>query len=221
MPIGLLMLSRRWITEQQLGVALSSQRRVGYGRLGEWLIAGGATDELRVAGAIAAQWGIPLLQSEEQSRAATILLPRLLVEAYAVVPMRISGGILYLAIDQRVDPCLNLAIEKMTGLSVEPVAMSGRAFRRARQEFVDSAHPPVRHFQAASLRGLRDTVLAVAAEKQTRNFRLVRVHEYFWLRVERELEMRPQDLRSDGGGVEDCIFTYPERSAVGKPPLEN
>ncbi len=220
MPLGLWMLSHRWINEQQLGAALASQRQAGSGRLGEWLVAAGATDETRVARAVAAQWGIPLLQSDEQSRAAMGLLPRLLVEAFAVVPMRIAADrILYLAIDQKVDPCLNLAIEKMTGLRVEPVAMAGRAFRRARQELLDTPQAPGRLFRARSLRSLQETILALAGEQRTRNVSLVRVHEYFWVRLERWPAASAMAASRLAVHIEDCILAGADSGV--SPNLEN
>jgi hypothetical protein len=211
MPLGLLMLSRRFITEQQLAVALARQRHAGYGRLGEWLVESGAADEAQVARALAAQWGIPWLQSGQPGPAALALLPRLLLEAFTVVPMRLAAKrILYLAIDHKVDPCLNLAIEKMTGLSVEPVAMSGRSFRLAQQQLLAQEHPRARLFGASSPGALRDSVLAVAAETGAGNLRLARVHEYFWLRVEgRNRPTRVEDA------MFACAFIKPLPESAG------
>ena len=50
----------------------------------------------------------------------TALVPRLFVDAFGALPLRVAAGkILYLGFEDRLDPALALAVERMTGLRVE------------------------------------------------------------------------------------------------------
>ena len=47
-------------------------------------------------------------------------MPRLFVDAFGALPLRVAAGkILYLGFEDRLDPVLALAVERMTGLRVE------------------------------------------------------------------------------------------------------
>jgi len=204
MPIGLLMLSRKWISAPQLSAALALQRRERRGRLGEWLVATGACDEQTVATALASQWGIPLVAGGSPSRQAAGLLPRLLAEAFSILPLRIAAGkLLYLAIDQRVEAGLNLAIESMTGLRVEPVAMPASAFNRLRQRLQKNGYAATRNFRTTSTNSLVHAVLSLADHGPTVSLQLVRVREYFWLRLRQRAKSASQPA-----GLEDFLFIH-------------
>ena len=49
-----------------------------------------------------------------------MLLPRLFVDAFGALPLRVAAGkLLYLGFEDRLDPVLALAVERMSGLRVE------------------------------------------------------------------------------------------------------
>jgi hypothetical protein len=50
------------------------------------------------------------------AEALTALLPRLFVDAFGALPLRVAAGkLLYLGFEDRLDPVLALAVERMTG----------------------------------------------------------------------------------------------------------
>jgi len=184
-PIGLLLLSQGHITQDQLKRALTAQKESGSGRLGEWLIEQKAVDEDRVTRALSAQWNCPVLPADSHDPAAmAAMLPRLLVDSFGMLPLRLAGRrLLYVAFEDRIDRCMTLAIERMSGLAVEAGLLRGSEFRRLRQEALRAPFPKIRLLEVANVRGLVLTLAGMIEERKPTQARIVRVHDYFWLRL--------------------------------------
>ncbi len=206
MPLGLLMLSRKWITPEQLTLALGRQRTAGSGRIGEWLVATGAIEEETVARGVAAQWGVPVLSANNQSPETFGLMPYLLTDAYRAIPVRIVGkSILYLAVEQEVHSSLNRAIERMTGLHVEPVILKPSAHemlaRSAKKSAFSSVYPPDRLYRSRSLDNLASSILLLVDEAPTCNIQIAVIGKHVWVRLLR----KGQDEMSEK--IENILFT--------------
>ena len=107
MPLGLAMLEQGWITPAQLRGALEAQtsRRRGTPRP----VAGAAAGSERAVGdpgaracsGVARCWALELHDAE----GLTALLPRLFVDAFGALPLRVAAGkILYMGFEARLDP---------------------------------------------------------------------------------------------------------------------
>jgi len=184
-PIGLVLLSRDVITQEQLRKALEAQKKIGAGRLGEWLVRQNASDERQVARALSAQWNCPMLAGSPHDPAAMApAFPRLLIDSFGAVPLRVAGSeILYVAFEDRIDRCLVLAIERMLGLKVEAGVLRDSEFAQARQDILRATFPKTRLLEVANLRGLVHAVTAVLEERKPSCSRILRVGDYFWLRI--------------------------------------
>jgi hypothetical protein len=184
-PIGLLLLSQGHITQEQLRRALVAQKESGSGRLGEWLIKQKAVDEDRVTRALGAQWNCPVLSADSHDPAAmAAMLPRLLVDSFGMLPLRLAGRrLLYVAFEDRIDRCMTLAMERMSGLQVEAGLLRGSEFRRLRQEALRAPFPKIRLLEMDNVRSLVLTLSGMIEERKPTQARLVRVHDYFWLRL--------------------------------------
>jgi len=160
-PLGLLLLSHGAITPAQLRAALARQRISG-GRLGSWLEGEHGVEERAITRALGVQWGCPVLSVENHSpERVAALVPRLFLDAFGFVPLRLAGStLLYVGFEDRIDRCVGLAIERMTGLKVEA-------------EGVDAL--------AAAFSSIVEEVRPVEA-------RLVRMRDYLWLRLWRRFE---------------------------------
>jgi Type II secretion system (T2SS), protein E, N-terminal domain len=187
-PLGLLLLSRGWITQEQLRSALEAQKKAGSGRLGEWLIRQKAADEEQITRALSAQWNCPLLSAESFDPAAmAAMFPRLFIDSINALPLRMAGRhLLYVAFEERVDRSLVLAVERMLGLKVEAGVLPGAEFRRRQQEIFRASFPKVRLLEAANARGLVHAFAGMIEETKPVQARIVRVHDYFWLRLWRQ-----------------------------------
>jgi len=132
-PLGLLLISRGWLTPRQLRAGLGRQRRCG-GRLGNALCELGYTDEDRIAAGLAMQWACPILTlrspvSEQDLR----LVPRRLQELHGVIPVHYAATarILVLAFSQALDYGLMQAIGGMLDCRVEPCVATETQVHRA------------------------------------------------------------------------------------------
>ena len=164
-PLGLAMLEQGWITPIALRTALAAQRTAGSGRLGEWLVRQRSSSEELVTRALGLQWGCPVLSMEfHNPEDLTALLPRLFIDAFGALPLRVAAGrILYLGFEDRVDPALALATERMTGLHVEAGLVRGSFFRPAHARALESRFPSVELIEAAT-----EQALAMALDQGSR-----------------------------------------------------
>lgn len=143
-PLGLLMMEKGWITPGQLRQALDMQRSAGAGRLGHWLVTRVGVSEQLMTRALSLQWSCPVLSLEfHHAEALTPVLPRLFVDAFGALPLRIAAGkLLYLGFEDRLDPVLALAMERMTGLRIESGLVQGSDFRPAHAAMLKAVFPP-------------------------------------------------------------------------------
>ena len=95
------MLEQGWITSGQLRGALDAQKAAGAGRLGNWLVRQQGVSELLVTRALGLQWSCPVMPLEyHDAEALTVLLPRLFVDAFGALPLRVAADkLLYLGFE--------------------------------------------------------------------------------------------------------------------------
>jgi hypothetical protein len=143
-----------------------------------------------VTRALGLQWSCPVLPVEyHDAEALTALLPRLFIDAFGALPLRVAAGkLVYLGFEDRLDPVLALAVERMTGLRVESGLVRGTHFRLAHTRALNASFPPTELIEAGSEPAVVH-VLAKAVERaRPVESRLVRVHDCLWLRM----WLRPQ-----------------------------
>jgi hypothetical protein len=203
-PLGLAMLEQGWITGAQLRGALEAQKIAGGGRLGQWLVRQQGVSEQLVTRALGLQWSCPVLGMElHDAEGLTALLPRLFVDAFGALPLRVAAGkILYLGFESRLDAVLALAVERMTGLRVECGIVQESLFRPAHARMLNAKFPAVELIEANS-----EPVLVQALSKRLERVRpvdscLVRMHDCLWLRMWRRPQRGPSP---DAASIEDLI----------------
>lgn len=189
-PLGLAMLEQGWITAADLRGALAAQRAAGSGRFGQWLVRNGAADEATVTRALGLQWRCPVLPLDvHEAENLTRLLPRLFMDAFGALPLRVAASsILYLGFEDRLDPALALAVQRMTGLRVESGLVEESRFRAAHAQVLRARFPSTELLEAASESILARGFARAIEKLRPVEARLVRVHDCVWLR----LWLRPQ-----------------------------
>lgn len=205
-PLGLLMLEQGWITAAQLRGALEGQRTHKAGRLGHWLIAREGVSEGLVTRALGLQWSCPVLPLESHdAEGLAPALPRLFADAFGALPLRVAAGqILYLGFEDRPDPVLALAVERMTGLHVESGLVEASRFRPARQRLLQARFPSVELVEASSEPALVRAMTRAVERTRPVASRLVRVHDCLWLRMWR---IPQTGALPETAGVADMIAT--------------
>jgi len=184
-PLGLMMLEQGWIDSGQLRRALGAQKAAGAGRLGHWLVQQQGVSETLVTRALGLQWSCPVLAMEyHDAEALTALVPRLFVDAFGALPLRVAAGkLLYLGFEDRLDPVVALAIERMTGLRVESGLVQESLFRAAHTRMLGSSFPQVELIEASSEAAMVKAFSNSIEKARPAESRLVRVHDFLWLRM--------------------------------------
>jgi len=184
-PLGLLMLAQGWITNPQLRQALQAQQQNGTGRIGEWLISECGLDAEQITRGLSMQWNCPVLGSEGFSpETMALVMPRIFVENFRLLPLRIAGSrILYLGFEDGLDASASLALEQMTGLKVESGIVSEVQFRSATKRLLQCDGVEVKIEGASDADTLAGKITAILEQKRPLASRLVRLHQYYWLRL--------------------------------------
>lgn len=203
-PLGLLMLEQGWITSGQLRQALDAQRVAGGGRLGYWLVRTQGVREQLVTRALGLQWSCPVLPLEfHDADALAVLLPRLFVDAFGALPLRVAAGrLLYLGFEDRLDPVVALALERMSALRVESGLVEESLFGPAHARMLDAKFSPVELIEAASEPAAVHALAKAIERLRPVQSRLVRVHECLWLRMWSKPQSGPTPER---GSTHDLI----------------
>jgi hypothetical protein len=203
-PLGLVMLEQGWITSQQLRQAQDAQRVAGAGRLGQWLVRQQGISEQMVTRALGLQWSCPVLPMEvHDNEALTALIPRLFVDAFGALPLRVAAGrLLYLGFEDRLDPVLALAIERITELRVESGLVQGSLFRPAHTRMLGWRFPQAELIEAGTEQAAVHALSRSIERARPVESKLVRAHDCLWLRM----WLRPQlGPLPEAGSVRDLI----------------
>lgn len=184
-PLGLSMVEQGWITGEQLREALKAQKAAGGGRLGHWLVRQRSVSEQQVTRALGLQWSCPVLSVEFHDQdALTSVMPRLFLDAFGALPLRVAAGkILYLGFEDRLDPALALAVERITGLHVESGLVMESQFRAAHTRMLSAQFPAVELVEAETEPAIAYTLTKAIEKARPVEARLARVHECLWLRM--------------------------------------
>ena len=180
MPLGLILLSRGWITHRELQEALAAQRRAGSGRIGEWLSRLHGVSEETIAKALGIQWSCAVLPHGRPDLEFTpSLIPAFLRRRYSLALLRQgSDGALYLAGRHRAEHAAAHAVEHMLREPVHAAFIEDSAWNLQQAETADATEllPPAANGVAACIGELIERTRPVDA-------RLVRVHNHLWLRI--------------------------------------
>ncbi len=210
-PLGLVLLAQGWITHPQLQAALEAQKQTGQGRIGDWLVQSCGLAEERVTRGLGVQWSCPVLAMNGFSPSAmALVMPKRFITEFGLVPLRVAGSaLLYLAFENRTNAATALGLEQMTGLKVESGLLSGTQFQRAKKAVLDSESVPVNMEVAADTDEVCSMLTKVLENRQPLASRLVRVHEYYWMRIwlESGAMTGAGGIPSDTKDVEDYLVS--------------
>ena len=214
-PLGLAMLEQGWITRDALRRAVGMQRVAGGGRLGDWLVRSGAASESQVTRAVGLQWSCPVLDlGRHDAEKVAPLLPRLFVDALRALPVRVAGGrLVYLGFEDRLDLQVAVAIERMNGVRVESGVVEGNRFENAHQQALMAGYPPCELIEAASESGLARAFLKAIESRHPVDSRLVRVHDFLWLRMWMRRQSGPVPRNQEVRDLVGAIAPRPEAAA--------
>ena len=94
-----------------------------------------------------------------------------------------AGKLLYLGFEDRLDPVMALAIQRMSGLRVESGLVQGSLFRPAHERMLGAKFPPVELVEAGSEQAAAHALSKAIEKARPVESRLVRAHDCLWLRM--------------------------------------
>jgi len=209
-PLGLVLLAQGWITHEQLQHALETQRTRG-GRIGQWLVAECGLEPAQITRGLSMQWNCPVLTASGFTpRAMAMVAPRIFIEEFGLLPLRVAGSrILYLGFEDMLGASAALALEQMTELKVESGLVPTEEYSAARQNLLEYEGVPVKAERVDEPDALAARITAILEQKQPVASKLVRMHQYLWLRLwlESGVKRNPDVLSQDGEDMIDYVFT--------------
>jgi hypothetical protein len=139
-----------------------------------------------------------------------LVMPKLFVERFGLLPLRVAGSrILYLGFADRLDASAAFATEQMTGLKVESGVVEDAQFEAARSRLFAHDGVEIKLEAADNKDAMAARITAILEQKQPIASRLVRLHQYYWLRMWLESGAlgKAGSLPATGEDVKDHVFT--------------
>jgi hypothetical protein len=183
--IGNVMLSKGYLTEEELRVALN-QCRVSGEELETALIRLGLVDEWQLASARAIQWGYPVLGRDRISRSVDADLPLTLMRTFSAVPLHYSATAKRLLVGfvYRVEHSLLHSLEQVTGCRAEPcfITPTELHYQMERLEAAQQCREVVLE-ESLTPAEMANAVGGLALEVTAREVSLSRCQDYVWMRL--------------------------------------
>jgi hypothetical protein len=179
MPLGLILLSRGWISHRELQEALAAQRRAQEGRIGEWLHHLHGISEETIAKGLAIQWSCAVLPSGMPGlEPAPALLPAFLRSRYDLALLRQGpDAALYLAGKYRPEHAAARAVEHMLREPVHAAFIEDGMWQPAEMNAADAK------LEIPGRDGVAAYISELIERARPSDARLVRVHDHLWLRL--------------------------------------
>ncbi len=130
LSIGLVMLSKGYLSDEQLRFAVAQSQSSGE-ELEVVLVQLGLANEWQLAAARAVQWGYPVLGRDRISQSVDADIPLTLLRNFSAVPLHYSSTAkrLLLGFVNRVENSLLHSVEQVTGCRAEPCFITPTEFR--------------------------------------------------------------------------------------------
>jgi hypothetical protein len=193
MPLGLILLSRGWISHRELQEALAAQRRAQEGRIGEWLRRLHGVSEETIAKALGIQWNCAVLRAGIPNlEPVSSLIPAFLRRRYGLAALRKGpDGVLYLAGKYRAEHAVARAMEHMLREPVHEAFLEDSEWSPGDVNAVD-----ITQIYFPGHDGVVALISDLVAQARPSDARLARVHDHLWLRMWlEERGRRPMKLR--------------------------
>jgi hypothetical protein len=189
-PLGLLLLSRRQLTAEQLKTTLQAQRAAGRGRIGEWLQDLGYATEPQVTAALARQWSCPVLRTSPEALGAGRVraVPFRLLETFRMIPVQFiaATGTLLMAFSEGIDYSVLYAVEQMLACHTQPCLVTSSILQKGLQLLAPRSGAGDVVFERMQGSGECARIISnYSANVRAREVRLARCGEYLWAGLKR------------------------------------
>ncbi len=191
-PLGLLMLSRGMVDQEQLKRALQAQKDSGGGRVGEWLRHIGAVSEEQVTQILGLQSSAAVFPLERSRRylECARMVPFHLMEAAEMVPVHHlpASRHLYIAFAERINHSALYALEKMLPCRTEACLAVKSLVQRVLAELRDTLREQPRPMEVlagevADPQEMASSIFDHAESQSATDVRISGFEGYVWARI--------------------------------------
>jgi len=186
-PLGLLMLARGFLSEEQLQTVLATQRQARQGKIGFWVQRLNFATERQVLTALSLQWSCPVLALQTPPDfTCTEMIPWKLVQSLRMMPVRFirSTRLLYMALCEGIDHVAILAIEQMLRCHVVPCLVSDHTMDGWIERRSSWTAPGVQIFtQTSGAAEMARITASYAGRLCADQIQIVRCGRYGWVRL--------------------------------------
>jgi Type II secretion system (T2SS), protein E, N-terminal domain len=185
LSIGLVMLSKGYLTDDQLRFAMT-QSQIHGENLESALVRLGLAGERQLAAARAAQWGYPIFGQDRISQSVEVDIPTVLLTACSAAPLHYSpvAKRFLLGFVYRVEYSLLQALEQVTGFRAEPCFITPTDFadQMGRVTAVSGYQEVVIEDQKTPAQ-MSKTIGGFAVEIGAREARFAQCRNHVWTRL--------------------------------------
>lgn len=188
LPLGLLMISRGELDQEQLQHALEAQRQDQSRRIGEHLRQMGFAQEPQITNALAAQWSCPVVRALP-APVAHSPVPFALLRRFRMVPVYFSPStrVLHIAFAGDIEYRILLAIEQMLECKAEACVADANAVQSWLESGQNIPRGSDQLFERVrSLDEIARITVSYAARFCASDARMARCGEYIWIRLQHE-----------------------------------
>jgi len=190
MPLGLMLVSRGLLSNEELREARNEERETGE-EIGELLVRRGSLSEKQLTAARASQWGCPVYSVPKHGLPAGICIPPTFMRIYSMIPLHYvaSTNLLLVGFVNKVEYGLLYAIEKMTGCKTQPCFVTPNDFHLQMQkreyalEHSDADSGEVKFECVQSLAEMARILSSYGAHLEADEAIIGKCREYLWARL--------------------------------------
>jgi len=194
MPLGLILISRGLLTNEQLKQAKAEHKESG-DEIGEVLVRQGAVTEQQVAAVRAAQWGCPVFATPKLVVRTGVQIPSSLFRPNSMIPLHYITATKSLMVGfvSSIEYGLLYAIEQIAGCKTEPCFITRSEFELQMEQHqqlgvqtVDGAPKEADLEGTQSARDMAESLSDYAFESQAVDILFAKVKKRIWARVKCE-----------------------------------
>jgi hypothetical protein len=184
LSIGLVMLSKGYLTDDQLRLAMAQSQLQGE-ELEAVLLRLGLANEKQLTAARAAQWGYPVLGRERLGQVPEVDVPTTILQSCSAVPVHSSAAArrLLLGFVYRVDHSLLNSVEQITGYRGEPCFIGPSDFAEQMERLAIVPRCEVVYEDRKTPLQMGKTIGGLAVEVGAREVRFSHCRDYAWTRL--------------------------------------
>ena len=187
MPLGLTLVSRGYLTEEQLKTANEKQKTDGQ-EFSDVLLSLKYIDEKKLTSVRAAQWGCAVFSVPDYVESPAISLPRELMKRYFMVPLQYAKNSKRISIGfaNKLEYGALYAVEQMTGCKATPFLITAKDFERCLELPAPESSSEQLFETRPAPAEIRHTICTAGAEMDAEEVSVVRCGDYLWARLQRE-----------------------------------